>query len=1081
MQTPRHEESVVGAVYALFIVSGFTGLAYEVIWTRLLVRVFGTSTFAVTTVLAAYMAGLALGSVIFGRLVDRKGDGLNLYGLLELGIGAFAIVSPYLISMLAHVYGGFYSALETHFYALTAVRFLLSFGAILIPTTLMGGTLPVLSKYLVTGLAGLAERVGGLYAANTLGAVGGAAAAGLYILPHLGMRDTILVCACLNAGIGAVAILLGRRSLVVPDGVAPEPAESAGTSHADRSTSRQVLAIFTLTGFCALAAEVIWTRMLSLVVGTTVYAFAIMLATFLVGLGSGSASSAHLAQRSKRPGRLLGVTVAGIGLAILGSLVFYGRMPLLYMRLYSDTKPTAEGLLWVQAALSALTVLPPAFLMGGLFPLVTRLYARSISRVGRQIGRIYAFNTMGSVLGSVAGSFLFLKYVGMETSMIVIGGIYLVTGGVVAAQLGEFRQRGLRLGLAGAAAAVAVLAVAAFPRIDVKVLTSGVYVYAPVYKTAEGLMDHMRRISILFYDEGVAATVSLERFRGDLSLLIDGKADASTGLQDMRTQVMLAQLPLLLHPDPDTVLVIGLGSGVTLGSAETHDVGRIDCVELLENVVAASEHLQAYNLDCLADPRAHLVIGDGRNHLLLTHRRYDVIISEPTNPWISGVGDLFTQEFFRMARGRLKPGGLMCAWFHTYNMADMDVRAMVATFVAVFPEASLWLINDGDIILLGGLGPMTVDEDLARRMSVQRVAADLDRIRVESPLDLVANYITDTAGLVRYAGPVALNTDDNMLLEFSAGLKGFEATETVHLSNFIGLMALPPVADWDDPDFQRLHTRMEARKTAVEAVVDLAKLGAESVMPLFARAYALSPSDPYVQDKYIEMRMMLGRKLYAEGDYEGARDNFLAALALPGHPLAWQAHLGLGTALAAIGDREGARENFRAAIALHPDNARAYHYLGRLERVTGHAEEAAAALERSLKLEPDPGVASDLSRIYMEMGIHLDQALHLAQEAVTWEASPEHYITLGWAYNRLGEDRPAEKAMLKAIEMAPDDTEAMFDLATMRLARDDVDGAVESLEALVALGKDDRFSRLAAERLRELRGSKGVTPIHRSE
>jgi spermidine synthase len=783
VQTSRHDGSIVGAVYALFIVSGFTGLAYEVIWTRLLVRVFGASSFAVTTVLAAYMAGLALGSIIFGRLADRKGGGLSFYGLLELGIGGFAVGSPYLISALAHLYGGSYAMLENHFYALTAVRFVLSFGAILIPTTLMGGTLPVLSKYLATGLAGLTERVGGLYAVNTLGAVGGAAAAGLYILPHLGMADTILLCACLNAGIAATAILLGRNRRFLSGALAPEPAEAAGPSDAHRSTSRQVLATFTLTGFCALAAEVIWTRMLALVVGTTVYAFAIMLATFLLGLGSGSALFARPAQQSRRPGRLLGFTVAAIGLAVLGSVAFYARMPFLYMKLYSDMQPGVKGLLGVQVALSAIIVLLPAFLMGGLFPLVARLYARDVLRVGRQIGRIYAFNTMGSVLGSVAGSFLFLKYVGMETSLIAIGCIYLVTGGVAVARLGEFRRRSPWLGFAGAAAVITVLAAVAFPRIDAKVLTSGVYVYAPVYKTVEGLKDHMRRVAVLFYNEGVAATVSLERFRGDLSLLIDGKADASTGLQDMRTQVMLAQLPLLLHPDPDTVLVVGLGSGVTLGSAETHDVGRIDCVELLDNVVAASEYLQDYNLHCLDDPRAHLLIGDGRNHLLLTHRRYDVIISEPTNPWISGVGDLFTQEFFRMARRSLKPGGLMCAWFHTYNMGDSDVRAMVATFVSVFPEASLWLINDGDIILLGGLGATRIAPDLARRMSVPAVARDLRRIRILGPLDLVSNYVSGTAGLVRYAGRAPLNTDDNMLLEFSAGLRGFEATETIHLAN----------------------------------------------------------------------------------------------------------------------------------------------------------------------------------------------------------------------------------------------------------------------------------------------------------
>jgi spermidine synthase len=1057
------------AVYALFIVSGFTGLAYEVIWTRLLVRIFGASSFAVTTVLASYMAGLALGSLVFGRYIDRKGRPLRVYGFLELGIGAFAVAFLYLLPAMSRLYGGLYPELQGSFYSLTAVRFVLCFTVLLVPTTLMGGTLPVLSKYMATGLDSLTRRVGRLYALNTLGAVGGASAAGLVILPHLGIRNTTLLGAFLNAGIAAAALRLSTARSRSPRPVPEEPDRPHEEAGPSSMKSRYVLAVFTLTGFCALAAEVVWTRMLSLALGTTVYAFAIMLATFLLGLGLGSAAFARLAQRTRYPAALLGFGVAGVGLGVFLSLVVFGRIPVLYMEIYQRLQAGWQGLLGMQVLLAALTVLLPAFLMGSLFPLAARLYARDISRVGGEIGRLYAFNTMGAILGSVAGSFFFLRSLGMETSLFVLGAVYVGTGMALTLGLGEF-QRGLRRASAGVGiAALTVLVLLASPRMDRKMLTSGVYVYAPEYRTVNGLMDRVRHVHTLFYDEGVGATVSVERFRGDVSLVIDGKADASTGAKDMRTQILLAQLPLLLHAAPDSVLVIGLGSGVTLGSAETHDVRWIDCVELLENVVAASHNLDAYNLDCLDDPRSNLIIGDGRNHLLLTDRNYDVIISEPPNPWISGVGDLFTREFFLLARARLRPGGLMCAWFHTYMMGDRDVRAMVGTFISVFPHASLWLVNDGDIILLGSLDPLAVGKGLAERMSAPAVARDLARIGIEGPLDLVANYLAGPEKLGEYARQASvLNTDDNMLLEFSAGLRSFESTESIQLANFVAMLEAPPLAGLTDLDSTRVRRQVEARRLALEGTVAQAHGGIGPTLPLLERADSLNPHDAYIHYKYVEGMLTVGNRLYEEGDHAGARDAYLKALAGPESPLAWRVRIGLGSALAAMGDYENARRSLALSIGQNPDNPRAYHSLGRLERIAGRMPEAVTALETSLELEPDAGVASDLSRIYMELGTNLDRAARLAGEAVAWDPTPEHYVTLGWAYNRLGEAGKAERAVLKALDMQPDDTEALYARATMRLAAGDVEAAEAALKRIVALGKHDQYSLLAARKLREV-------------
>ena len=424
----RHESrSTVAVVFSLFVVSGFTGLAYEVIWARMLVRVLGATTLAVTTVLASYMAGLALGSIIFGRVVDRRGNPIRIYGFLELGIGLFALVFPYLITLVNPFYRAVYPALQGSFYLLSAVRFALCFAILLIPTILMGGTLPVLSKFVAEGLSSLTRRVGRLYAVNTFGAVVGAFATGFLILPRLGMRNTTWLAAVLNGLIVIVALLLARGPTTAHDA----GAEASGETYRPRRSpgrSRLLLAVFASTGFCALAVEVVWTRMLALVVGTTVYAFALMLTTFLLGLALGSAAFARVAQGSRRPGLIMGLVVCLIGLSIAAGLVAFGNLPIIYMSLYQRIDLTWTSLSWLEFMLCALIMLGPTFLMGGLFPLVARLYARDIDRVGREIGTMYAFNTIGAILGSFAGSFFFLRYLGIVDSLALISAVYMGLG-----------------------------------------------------------------------------------------------------------------------------------------------------------------------------------------------------------------------------------------------------------------------------------------------------------------------------------------------------------------------------------------------------------------------------------------------------------------------------------------------------------------------------------------------------------------------------------------------------------------------------------------------------------------------------
>jgi spermidine synthase len=1065
----RRTRHLLALVNVLFIISGFTGLAYEIVWTRMLVRVFGATSYAVTTVLAAYMGGLALGSYAFGKRIDRGGNPLRVYGALEAGIGLFALVLPFILPAVDALYRAEYAGLEVHPNAMTAVRFVLCFLLLLVPTTLMGGTLPVLSKAVVRRLSEVGGRAGGLYAVNMLGAVGGTLAAAFLLLPGLGMSGTIRLAAALNFAIFGMAFLAGRAGPAGAPAQAPEEAPDRGKMpdrgerpDAEETRARRtVLLAFALTGFAALSVEVIWTRVLALVIGTTVYAFAVMLATFLLGLGLGSAVFARFSRRLRHPGRGLAALVVSIAAALLLSSAAFGRLPYIYMSFYERAHQGWGNLICVQFALCSLIMLLPAFLMGGMFPLAARLYARRIVRLGSEIGVLYAFNTLGSILGSVAGSFLFLRLLGVEDSLILISGLYAAVGIALMLGVAEFTGPRARWSWAGLAAAVLALTMVSMPSWDKKLMTSGVYRYAPLYRTVDGLKSNLRRVTLLFYSEGEGATVSVERFEDEFSLLIDGKADASTGIADMRQQTLLAYLPLLAHPDPQTVLVIGLGSGVTLGCAERFGVRQIDCVEILPNEVEATRSFTTYNYDCLADPRLSLIIGDGRNHLSLTSRSYDIIISHPTNPWISGVGDLFTREYFEVARSRLAPGGIMCAWFQMYHMSVEDLEIAVRTFLEVFPHVSMWMSNESDLIVLGSTGPTEFDGRLIVRMNDAGVASALRRVWIEEPSDILAAYVAGGESLRRWAGVAGPeNTDDNMLLEFSAGRMVLASTEAQHLEVVARLMEAPPAGRGLEEAAARARVQAAARRVVITASALKARGGIDEAMGLYDNAYAMAPWDPFVLHAYAENHQAYGYALLRQDLYDEAFRSFRRSVARPDYPKAWSGFEGLAYCFLAAGERDSAATYFRMAADRNPYSADAFFNLGNLALYRGDAADGIENLKRSLEIQPEnAGAAGNLARVYLRLGRQPEEAVRLAETAARIDGSPYHWITLGWARYEAGDLKGARRALEKAFSLEPDNTEALYRLARAEADLGRRENAVRLLRDLTALRRNDVYTR----------------------
>lgn len=809
-----------------FFASGATGLVYEVLWVRMLSLVFGSTTFAVSTVLVAFMAGLALGAFVFGRDVDRRGRPVFLYGILEVGIGCCALFVPWLLDVLTPGYRLLWQHFHLSFFSLTLFRFLLATAILLVPTTLMGGTLPVLSKFYTRRRDKVGLSVGLLYAVNTVGAVVGAVLAGFLLLPAGGMGTTNLTAVLLNLSIGVAAVALARSAKWEGRSVAPHGVlRSAETVSASRDSRRSipsrtilvVVAAFALSGFVAMVYEVAWSRLLTLVLGSSTYAFTTMVATFLAGLALGSSAMARFADRVADPVFTLARLQIGIGVfALLGQWLF-NQLPYLFLVLFG-TLSDKSGLFFAGPfLLSALVMLPATLLLGAVFPLVIRICTDNLERVGRSVGTTYAANTLGTVLGAFAAGFLLLPTLGIQKS-VTLGVVTNLLLGLVLLLIpsGRFHRMGFRL--AGSLGLLFLIPSSIFyaPQWNPLLMSSGVYKDAPLYlRLYASPEDALKRITeqykLLFYEEGPSATAavverpSLSAVR-HLTLSIDGKVDASTAA-DMSTQVLSAHLPLLLAQDPRHVLVVGWASGITVGSATLYPVEEIVGVEIEPAVIRASRFFNEFNHEPLRDPRVRLVIDDARSYLLLNPEKYDVIISEPSNPWMSGPSRLFTREFFLLGRERLRPGGVFAQWLQLYRMSPANLKILVRTFYSVFSHVHIFQTAEGDLVLLGWEGELNFDHGrIEARLGDPRRREDLKRVNVMDPLDLLARWRLGHREIMKYAGEGPLNTDDNALIEFAAP-KSMYAETTLQNLEQIKAAGEPIIPYLAGPDLSNLEHR----------------------------------------------------------------------------------------------------------------------------------------------------------------------------------------------------------------------------------------------------------------------------------
>lgn len=789
-------------MFLLFFFSGAAALVFEVTWARSLGLVFGASHLAVTTVLSVYMGGQALGSALLGGQSDRTERPLRLYGALEIGIGLFAVVFiglmkvyPYLFRSLAQLAG------ESTYY-LTALRTAFAVAAMIIPTTLMGGTLPMMTRFVASREGGLARQLAFLYAFNTLGAVTGSLAAGFLLLKEGGVTVSLLVAGTVSTTVGILAIALQRHVGTIDRGTSPAIPSPVKVPHRGSGgpsdlTVRLTLLGIGISGFCALGYEVLWTRMLTMVLGTSVYSFTTMLVAFLAGIGAGSYAFGLIQRRragtsERNVALLFSGTQVVIGLSALAVTILMRDLPGMANRVQSALVAfyTSEfsGRLIASFGVAFAYMFVPAFFMGMAFPAAGMVWSAGRGQVGGAVGKVLTANTVGAILGSVVSGFVLIYHFGIERSLHMLVILNVAIGLLVAASAVAHRRL---VAILPVTAALLILLRGLFPawgRVWDQKYFATYTNNSRSLDTPTQLQERLRYIDVLYYHEGVNETVSVIRPKGDMqTFIVNGRPEASNHPMDVQLQRTLGHLPMLLHPNPRKVFVLGTGSGMTLGATSLHpEVERIVLCEIEKGVLGVARTFGDWNSHVLDNPKLKIIFNDGRNYLATTPEMFDVITADPIHPWSGGAGYLYTREYFHGVADRLAPGGIACQWLPLYELSTYDVKTVVRTFAESFKHVMVWSTYY-DAVLIGSNAPIIIDEtELARRMSVPAIRKDLAPIHMETADDVLSYFVFGDAGVRSFARDGDINTDDNLALEFSApasqGVSGLESKNVLALS-----------------------------------------------------------------------------------------------------------------------------------------------------------------------------------------------------------------------------------------------------------------------------------------------------------
>jgi len=727
------------------------------------------------------MGGLAMGNYYFGRIADRIENCLKAYGTIELSIAIYALLTPLILMLGRWVFTVTGSQFGPGSTASLVLKVLIAFATIIFPVTLMGGTLPIMARVVIETSFDIKSRVGALYSVNSLGAVVGAVVTAFFLVPTTGLNKAIFTTAILNLLVGLIAIAI--QPLYSPKNMKPEGANEAGIS-TDGVTDFQlkmfILAV-TLSGGISMIYEIAWFRLFALVLGSSTYSFALMLAAFITGISLGSLIASRWSPGSRRGVySFLVFCHFAVGISVSASLLIYERLPFLFFIIRSSSqllKSSFHSLELVKYAFVFSIMLIPTTLLGMVLPLTMFLTSKKAESVGCSLGRTFAANTIGAMIGSLLAGFLLLPLLGLKLTFVL--GAVLNVALASALLYSHYSLLGLkriyRLALV-ASPPVLVLALGLFsPQWSPAVMSSGGfrtdYPYTQWSQFAEFKLREFCN-KVLYYKDGSQVTVMVGKSEEDnnVFLTVNGKTDASS-LSDRKTQVMLAHIPALLHQGPKSALNVGLGSGATCAGLLAYDtLQKLEVAEISREVQDACQCFKDYNREFYKDPRVTIYIEDAKTFLLLSKNKYDIIVSEPSNPWISGVASLFTYEFFNQAKDHLAANGIFAQWFHGYEISDENSKIILRTLARVFPYVSVWsIIGLDDFVFIASQEPISVNYAvMAERMKAARVAFDLEQVGVLDVPSFLAHETIPNDSLRAAIGDGPINTDDNQILEYGA-------------------------------------------------------------------------------------------------------------------------------------------------------------------------------------------------------------------------------------------------------------------------------------------------------------------------
>ncbi len=731
--------------------SGIAALIYEIVWFQLLELVIGSTAVSIGVVLATFMGGMCIGSLMLPRLVSGRLSPLRVYAAIEIGIGVCGI----LVLRLMPLVGGFYTARSG-----LLLRGVVAAACLLPPTLLMGATLPALARQ-IEGTACGVSWLGFFYGGNIAGAVFGCLLSGFYLLREYDVATATYVAIAINMAVAGLALVLATRTR-----------HSAHAGQTSEVGPWEIYVAIALSGCCALAAEAVWTRILGLLLGASVYTFSIILAVFLVGLGVGSGFGSFLCRIVEHPRVALGwcqvllaAAIAWTAYSLSASLPYWPTDPSISSNIWFNFQLDLDRALWA--------LLPPTLLWGASFPLALAAASKG-QDAARLVSGVYAANTLGAIVGALSASLLLVAWIGSQRTEQVLIALSMLSGLLL------LPRRWV------VAAALGCLSMYSVPPLAKVLVAHGRYAASWAGKG-----------DIIYMGEGINSSVAVSSFpNGVLTFHVAGKIQASNVPRDMRLQRMLGHLTTLTAASPRSVLVIGCGAGITAGAVSIDSQVERETIVEIEPLVpqAASAYFSEPNFDVLRNPKVQVRIDDGRHFLLTTKERFDGITVDPLDPWVKGAANLYTKEFFEVMKRHLNPGGTVTMYIQLFETDLAAVKSSIATFFEVFPNGTIWgnpYQGQGhDMVLLGQVEPLRVDLDqMEQRVGYRedsKMAQSLSEVGMNSPVDLFATYAGRRSDLTEWLKDAAINRDRNLRMQYLAGV-GLNLDDSASI--YAGLLA----------------------------------------------------------------------------------------------------------------------------------------------------------------------------------------------------------------------------------------------------------------------------------------------------